>query len=430
MQAESDKTVKTDAGVKNPSEDEKTQKARAALTKEAAFGYSVNLASYRLPEETMKVEKLTDLDDIIKGTLRTTGVTAETDNRSGSFLMYNNSVSHSSVNGAGIEVMSLREARKIHDWLEDYSWGIVDADTDKYTAESCVTDADGYFIHVLPGIHAERPVQSCLMIGTEDGMQTVHNIIILEEGSQLEVLTGCVTHDDVDRALHIGVTEIYIKKNAKLTFSMIHNWDENVDVRPRTKIMIEEGGQLTNNYVCLRPAKSVQSNPTAYLNGKGASAFFNTIAVAYPGASLDLGSQVYLNAEGTKTEIISRTMTLGGEIISRGNIVGNTDGVYGHLECNGLVLDKNGVQKAIPGLESHALDVELTHEASVGRVAREQVEYLMARGLDEEEATGLIVRGFLSAGIPNIPDELKREIDEVLEKTKNANRSPGKEILI
>jgi Fe-S cluster assembly scaffold protein SufB len=134
-----------------------------------------------------------------------------------------------------------------------------------------------------------------------------------------------------------------------------------------------------------------------------------------------MGSRVFLNAPNTKTEILSRTLTLGGEMISRGDIIANAPNVYGHLECNGLVMNENGKQKAIPALEANALDVEMTHEASIGRIARDQVEYLMTRGLSEGEATGLIVRGFLSAGIEGIPENLKEEIADIVKKTENAS---------
>jgi len=157
------------------------------------------------------------------------------------------------------------------------------------------------------------------------------------------------------------------------------------------------------------------------LEGEGASAYFNTIAVAYPGSTLDMGSRVFLNAPNTKTEILSRTITIGGAMISRGDIIGNAPNVYGHLECNGLVMDSRGSQQAIPALEANAMDVEMTHEASVGRIARDQVEYLMTRGLDEQQATSLIVRGFLSAGIEGIPEILKEDIDDIIAKTADAS---------
>jgi len=407
--------------IDNIEKNEQAKRVQQSLDKEAKYGSIVDLKTYYIPDESMKVDKMTDLNSIVKSSLMNVGITADSKNTSGNFLMYNNQVSHRSSTVEGLELMSVKEALKKYDWLEEYVWKLVDPEADKYTAKSYLEDSDGYFIRALPGAKIDFPVQSCLMIGTNEGLQTVHNIIIVEEDAELEIVTGCLTHDDVKRALHVGVSEMYVKKNGKLTFSMIHSWDESVDVRPRTAIRIEEGGQLINNYVCLKPARSIQTNPSAYLEGEGASAYFNTIAVAHPGSVLDMGSRVFLNAPNTKTEILSRTITIGGAMISRGDIIGNAPRVYGHLECNGLVMDSRGSQQAIPALEANAMDVEMTHEASVGRIARDQVEYLMTRGLDEAQATSLIVRGFLSAGIEGIPEILKEDIDDIIAKTADAS---------
>ncbi|OPX64752.1 MAG: cysteine desulfurase activator complex subunit SufB [Methanomassiliicoccales archaeon PtaB.Bin215] len=98
-------------------------------------------------------------------------------------------------------------------------------------------------------------------------------------------------------------------------------------------------------------------------------------------------------------------------------MVGNSPGIKAHLECKGLILSEKGVQIAIPELEARIPDVEMTHEAAVGKIAQDQVEYLMSRGLSEDEAVGMIVRGFLDVGIRGIPDHLKAEIDKILQET-------------
>jgi Fe-S cluster assembly scaffold protein SufB len=132
---------------------------------------------------------------------------------------------------------------------------------------------------------------------------------------------------------------------------------------------------------------------------------------------MDMGSRAVLNAPGCKAELISRTITTGGTVIARGQLVGNSAGIKAHLECKGLIMSDKGVQIAIPELEARVPDVEMTHEAAVGKIAQDQVEYLMSRGLSEEEAVGMIVRGFLDVGIRGIPDHLKEEVDKILQET-------------
>jgi Fe-S cluster assembly scaffold protein SufB len=393
------------------------KKAEDALKKSAAYGEDFNLEDYEIASREEKVtEDLTKLSSDDQKTLLNVGVVPNEENRSGTFIMLNNAVSHASVKQDDeVELMSLQEAIKKYDWVKDYSWKLVKPDADKYTAMTYLQNADGYFIRAPAGKKSKMPVQTCLLIGSKEVSQTVHNIIVVEEGAQLDVITGCSTRMGVEKGLHLGISEMYEKKGATLNFTMIHNWAEQIGVRPRTVVHVEEGGTYINNYITLKPVKSIQMYPTIRLEGKGAFTRLNSIGVAHPGSELDLGSRVIFDAPDTKAEIISRTITTGGKVIARGEMIGNASGAKGHLECHGLVIS-GGTQRAIPILEANVEDIELSHEAAVGRIAREQIEYLMARGLTEDEAVGMIVRGFLDVGIQGIPDELKASIDETIAK--------------
>ncbi|MCQ6963103.1 SufB/SufD family protein [Methanolobus chelungpuianus] len=394
------------------------KKAEDALRKSAAYGEDFNLDEYGVgATEVPYAEKLTELAEEDKRTLLNVGFTPGEENRSGSLIMIDNAIAHTSLhNSDAVELMSLRDAMKVHGWVRDYVWKLVKPDADKYTAMSYLQEANGYFIRAPAGKKSKMPVQTCLLIGSKEVSQTVHNLIIVEEGAELEVITGCSTKHGIEKGLHLGISEMYIKKGATLNFTMIHNWADQIGVRPRTVVHVEEGGKYISNYVTLKPVRSIQSYPTVVLEGKGAFTRLNTIAVAHAGSELDLGSRVIFNAEDTSAELISRTITTGGISVARGEMIGNANGAKGHLECHGLVLSDRGTQRAIPILEANVEDIELSHEAAVGRIAREQIEYLMARGLSEEDAIGMIVRGFLDVGIQGIPDELKADIDATIAK--------------
>ena len=133
---------------------------------------------------------------------------------------------------------------------------------------------------------------------------------------------------------------------------------------------------------------------------------------------LDIGGKVSLEAEGCKAEIISRAITTGGKIISRGMLVGQVPGVRAHLECSGLILSNEGRIHAIPELDGWVNGVDMSHEAAVGKISREEIEYLMARGLTEQEATALIVRGFLNVKMEGLPKELQAEIERMIAETE------------
>ncbi|WP_445475812.1 SufB/SufD family protein [Methanococcoides methylutens] len=391
------------------------EKAEKALKKSAVFGEDFDLDRFKIAsKEVETTEKLEDLDEDTKRTLLNVGVVPSGKGRMGSLLMMDNAISHTSLYDENIELMSIHDALKKYEWLKDYSWKLVPVDTDKYTATSYLENANGYFIRAPAGQISKLPVQTCLLLGTRDVSQTVHNIIIVEEGAHLDIITGCTIKKGVEKAIHLGISEMYIKKGATLNFTMIHNWAEQIGVRPRTVVHVEEGGTFISNYICLKPVKSVQSYPTVKLEGKGAFTRLSTVAVAHPGSELDLGSRVIFNAPDTRAEIISRTITTGGKVVARGEMIGNAENAKGHLECHGLVLSDEGAQRAIPVLEANVENIELTHEAAVGKIAKDQVEYLMARGLSEDEAVGMIIRGFLDVGIKGIPEELRDEIDRVI----------------
>ncbi len=397
------------------SEDELKRRAESALEKQAKLGEDFDLSKYdEGARDIPQSSSLNELSDDVQETLLRCGVVPSEAGRVGSMVVLDNSVVASTQTGKGFELMDTRDALKKYSWLKDYSWKAVEVDADKYTATTYLNDSPGYFIRAMPGHKVKMPIQTCLMVGRERTAQTIHNLIIVEEGASLEVVTGCTTKPGVEKAIHMGISEFYVKKGGSLTFTMIHNWAEQVGVRPRTGIIVEEGGSFVNNYVILKKVRSVQTYPTARLVGKGAVGHFNTVAVAQPGAVLDLGSRVVLSAPETKAEIISRSITTGGEVINRGRLVGEAPNIKAHLECRGLILGNKGVNVAIPELEARVPDVEMTHEASLGKIARDQVEYIMSRGLTEDEAVGMIVRGFLEVGIRNIPEELKAEIDATI----------------
>jgi hypothetical protein len=277
---------------------------------------------------------------------------------------------------------------------------------------------EGYFIRVEAGVRLAHPVQSCLYIAKQGFAQNVHNVVIAEPGSDLHIITGCATAPHLTAGLHIGVSEFYVKKGARLTFTMIHDWGEKVDVRPRSVTVVEEGGVLVSNYISLRPLGTLQMFPTTYLKGRGAVGRFNSILVASRGSHLDVGSRIVLEAPETRAEIISRAITYGGDIIARGDLVGKAPGIRAHLECKGLILN-DGLMQAIPELTGHVPGVEMSHEAAVGKIDRGEIEYLMARGIDEETAVSTIVRGFLNVDIEGLPPGLQAKLDQAIADTQH-----------
>lgn len=341
------------------------------------------------------------------------GINLDENNRAGSFMMTNNGVTHVSMRQEGVEMLSLQKAVEKYPWVKEKMWSLVNPEKDEYTKDAFNDTQSGYFIKVNKGVKAYMPFQACFFVKQDKFKQKVHNMIFLEEGSFLHIINGCAAASYLAEGSHIGVTEMFVDKGATLMYTMVHDWAKNVEVRPRSAIKVEENGTYISNYIALRDTKITQMYPVADL-GKNAVAKFNSLVLAPEGSVYDLGARVRLNGEGSRAEIISRTVSNGGDVIARGKLEGNAPGVYAHLECDGLMLKDKGLISAIPELETRFKDVNMSHEAAIGKLDEDQILYLMARGLTKSEAISSIVSGFMDVKLFGLPPALEEEIKKNL----------------
>ncbi|RJS75578.1 SufD family Fe-S cluster assembly protein [Methanophagales archaeon] len=392
------------------------ERAERAKAKKAALGKDIVIDNYVTGKEHDTLHSLDEFPAEYLQDLLDAGIEPTEKDRAGSFLQRDCSVVFSTVKYPGLELMSTTDALKEHNWLKDYLWKAVPVDMDKYTAEVELEQTHGYFIRSEAGKKVTMPVQSCLFITTNKIGQKVHNIIIAEENSELHIITGCSVSHAVNSALHLGVSEFYVKRGAKITFTMIHNWSRGMEVRPRSAVVIEDDGTFISNYILMTPVKSLQMYPTAYCRGRNARATFQTIVYAPGDTKVDLGSRAVLQGEGSKAEIISRAIaTDNAEVIARSDVIGEGANAKGHIECRGLMLSDTAEIDSIPELKATRKDLDLSHEAAVGKIAEEGIQYLMARGLSKEEATSVIIRGFLNVDITGLPDALAREMKKMFD---------------
>jgi len=248
--------------------------------------------------------------------------------------------------------------------------------------------------------------------------QNLHNVVVIEEGAAAHVITGC-TVNRATGGLHIGVSEFFVGKNASLTFTMIHRWAPGIHVRPRTAVVVDEGGTYVSNYLLLDEIATLQMYPLTLLRGRGARARFQAVLCGRGFSVIDIGSRVVHEGEGSASETISRV--IGAEhsrIWARGQLVARTNHCRARLECRGMLVSKEASIIAIPELEADGVpQAELSHEAAISPIAEEEVAYLMARGLTREESLAAITRGFLNVGQLGLPAAIARSVDEVLAAT-------------
>lgn len=393
-------------------------KAEKAVNKKAAIGEDIDLEEYHAQDiETYDhIDSLDDLNKDDKETLTSVGMMTDEDGRSASFLQMDQSEVFVNNMYPGVEIMSTAQALEKYDWVADYMWNAVQVDADKYTATTELGARSGYFIRSLPGTKLELPVQACMYIGEDTVRQTAHNIIIAEENSEINIITGCSTAKHVAHAAHIGVSEFYLKKNSKISFTMVHSWAKEVDVRPRTGVIMDDNSTYISNYILTKPVRNIQAYPTAYANGENTKVFFQSILAGKDDSVIDQGSRTVLNGINSQSEMITRAISEDeSTIITRGDLHGKAHEAKGHLECMGLILSDDSKIYSIPELRGDCTDMELSHEAAVGKIAEAEIQYLMARGLTEDEAASMIVRGFLDIDIKGLPEELAKETKSIMD---------------
>ena len=371
-----------------------------------------------------KESVLTKIPRTILEDVYNVGINVDEKARSGTLFHVDQNTVYTKINDYfknKIEIMDTKKALAKYSWLREYMWKLVNPDKDEYTRKVDEEYSGGYFMRILPRVEVTLPLQSCLMITKKDSEQRVHNIIIAEEGSKANIITGCVQHKTGQAATHLGVSEIYVKNGAALNFTMIHNWTEQTLVRPRSAILVEQGANFVSNYICLTPVKDVQMYPVAFCNGEGSRVSFNSILYGHKDSSLDIGSRAVLNGKGSKAELITRTIAReNATIFARGKMEGNTADCRGHLECRGLILDEEALLWAVPELVAKRRGAELTHEAAVGKISENEILYLMTRRLSRDQAVSLIIRGFMNVGIMGLPENISTEINRIIDMVAEA----------
>ena len=222
--------------------DELAERAEKARNKKAAYGPDIPLETYSSKAPAHKeVQTLKMLPPNYQNESLGVGIESGEEERSGSYFQLDTSVVYSKASAQNVEVLSVTEALDKYDWLKDYWWKAVAIDADKYTAQAALELSNGYFIRAKAGAKTIFPIQACMFLAQESLSQNVHNIIIAEEGSELHIISGCMTADQVTHGIHIGISEFFVKEGATCSFTMIHNWAESIGVRPPLSMTTSKG---------------------------------------------------------------------------------------------------------------------------------------------------------------------------------------------
>jgi Fe-S cluster assembly scaffold protein SufB len=350
------------------------------------------------------------------------GVEPSEKSRAGSFFQLDRSPIYARIqerHRGKLELLPLSEALSSSDRLRDHWWRSLDAGLDRYTAAAELERTGGFFLRVLAGERIDEPVQACLLVQENNVSQNVHNVVVVEEGAELQMITGCTLHPWVESGLHVGVTEIFLGEGATLSDTRVHNWSKGFHVRPRTGVVVQHNATYFSNYILLHAVRSEQVFARLSLEGENARAQVHSVVVGRGDSIVDLGAHIELVGRGARAESISRALAQDrSRVYLRGTLVGKHDESRGHLDCRGMLLSQRARIETVPELVAESAPrCQLSHEAAIGPVAEDAVEYLMTRGITRDEAVSVLTRGFLDLKLPGLPEVLAQHLRQVIAKT-------------
>lgn len=380
-----------------------------------------NYTYYIKPSERQETN-WDDVPETIKDTFAKLGIPeAEAKYLSGVATQYESEVVYHSMlkeaEAKGIIFLDTDSALKQYPELfKKYFASVVASNDNKFAALNSAVWSGGSFIYVPKGVTLDKPLQSYFRINSEQMGQFERTLIIVDEGADVHYVEGCTAPIYSKDSLHAAVVEIVVLENAKCRYTTIQNWSNNIlnlvtkraDVYKNAKMEWIDGNigsMITMKY------------PSCVLKEEGASALTISIAVAQKGQILDAGAKMIHLANNTSSNIISKSIARnGGKVNYRGKVYHGDKAhkAKSKIECDTLLLDAISTSDTIPHNISKVMSSQIEHEATVSKISEEQIYYLMSRGLSEEQATEMIVLGFLEPFTRELPMEYAVELNQLI----------------
>ena len=301
-------------------------------------------------------------------------------------------------------------------YFKEYFGKVVPASDNKFAALNTEVWSGGSFIYVPKGVEAKVPLQAYFRINSENMGQFERTLIIVDEGASVHYVEGCTAPTYTTNSLHSAVVEIFVKKDATCRYTTIQNWANNVYNLVTKRATVEANGSMEwidGNM----GSKLTMKYPSVLLRGEGARGVTISIALAGKGQHQDAGAKMYHLAPNTSSSIVSKSISKDGGKVSYRGIVHfgrKAEGARANIECDTLILDNISTSDTIPYNEILNDNISLEHEAKVSKVSEEQLFYLMSRGLEEQEATDMIVMGFIEPFTRELPMEYAVEMNRLI----------------
>jgi Fe-S cluster assembly protein SufB len=318
----------------------------------------------------------------------------------------------------GVILISIEDGLKHHpDLFKQYFSTVVPIQDNKFAALNSAVWSGGSFVYVPPGVKVDLPLQAYFRLNVANIGQFERSLIIADEGAQLHYVEGCTAPLYSTYSFHSGVIEIIAKKDARVRYTTIQNWSNNVFNLVTQRAKVYENATMEWVDANLG-SKTTMKYPSCFLLGEHAHGEILSVAFAGPGQHQDAGGKIIHFAPNTSSKITSKSISRGnGRSTYRGllKILSKAEGSKSNVVCDALLLNPESRSDTYPYIEVDAQDVALGHEASVSKVGEQQLFYLMSRGLTEEEATTMVVSGFIEPLVKELPMEYAVEMNRLIQ---------------
>jgi Fe-S cluster assembly protein SufB len=318
----------------------------------------------------------------------------------------------------GVQFMDMDTALREHeDIIREYFGTVIPANDNKLAALNSAVWSGGSFVYVPPGVHVEMPLQAYFRINTENMGQFERTLIIADEGSHVHYVEGCTAPTYSSDSLHSAVVELIAKPGARIRYTTVQNWSNNVFNLVTKRAIAQE--RATVEWVdCNLGSKLTMKYPSVYLLGEEAHGEILSIAFAGKGQHQDAGGKIIHAAPRTTSNIFAKSISKdGGRSSYRGllEVAKGATEAKSTVVCDALLLDEQSRSDTYPTIRISEDDVNVGHEATVSKVGDDQIFYLMSHGISEEEASKMIVNGFIEPITKELPMEYAVEMNRLIE---------------
>lgn len=380
-----------------------------------------NIITYIRPDTEMK-SSWDDVPDYIKDTFERLGLPqAERESLAGVGAQYDSEVVYHNIRkelvDQGVVYTDMESALfEYEDIVKEYFMKLVPPTDHKFAALHGAVWSGGSFVYVPEGVNVDIPLQSYFRLNAPGAGQFEHTLIIVEKNSYLHFIEGCSAPKYKVNNLHAGCVELFVKENSRLRYSTIENWSRNMYNLNTKRALVDKNGII--EWVSGSFGSKVSMlYPMSILKGEGAKSDFTGITFAAKGQHLDTGTKVVHAAPHTTSTVNSKSISKdGGHAFYRGLLKVNKDayGCKSTVSCESLMLDNSSISDTLPIISLNNDNIDIGHEAKIGRISDEAIFYLMSRGISEEEAKAMIVRGFVEPITKELPLEYAVELNNLI----------------